>query len=325
MEILIIAEEQNGGLHRMTREAVAAAQALSKEAGLDTALLVLGDTPDAAAAEAAALDVGELLVAADPLLAGGDSDLTAEAICQVVAAEHPTYLVLGHTYRARDVLPKVSGRLGAPLLADVVGYEMADGGPRFIKPLFNGRLAAAFAAGDGRPVIVALQAAAYAADGVAAGSPPRRDISLTLDPATARCKAEPPARETEGETVDLTTADLIVSVGRGLGGEENLEVVKGLADALGAELACSRPVVDADWLPQSRQVGSSGQTIAPKLYLALGISGAAQHLVGMKGAANIVAVNTDPEAPIFDIADYGVVGDLLEVAPKLAELLGKGQ
>jgi len=325
MEILILAEEANGGLHRMSREAVAAAQALAADAGLDTALLVLGDAPEAIAEEAATLDVGELLVAADPLLADGDSDLIAEAICQVVAAEHPTYLVLGHTYRARDILPKVSARLGAPLLADVVGFEMADGAPRFIKQLFNGRLAAALAPGEARPVIVTFQAAAYAADAATTGSPARRDVTLTLDAAMARCQVEPPSREAEGETVDLTTADLIVSVGRGLGGEENLGVVQELADALGAELACSRPVVDAGWLPQTRQVGSSGQTVAPKLYLALGISGAAQHLVGMKGAANIVAVNTDPEAPIFDIADYGVVGDLLEVAPKLAELLRAAQ
>ncbi len=325
MEILILAEEANGGLHRMSREAVAAAQAFAADAGLDTALLVLGATPDAAAAEAATLDVGELLVAADPLLAGGDSDLVAEAICQVVAAEHPTYLVLGHTYRARDILPKVSARLAAPLLADVIAYEVSDGEPRFTKQLFNGRLAATLAPAEARPVIVTFQAAAYAADAAAAGSPPRRDVAITLDPATARCKAEPPLREAEGETVDLTGADLIVSVGRGLGGEENLPVIRELADALGAELACSRPVVDAGWLPQTRQVGSSGQTVAPKLYLALGISGAAQHQVGMKGAASIVAVNTDPEAPIFDIADYGVVGDLLEVAPKLTELLRAAQ
>ncbi|HBB41493.1 MAG: electron transfer flavoprotein subunit alpha [Nitrospirae bacterium CG18_big_fil_WC_8_21_14_2_50_70_55] len=321
MEILILAEAHDGALHRMTRETVAAAQALARDTHLTTALVVLGAAPNAVADAAATLEADELLVATDPLLASGDSDLMAEAICQVVRAEHPTYLLAGHTYRARDLFPRVSARLAVPLLADVVAYEMATEGPRFIKPMFNGRLRAALVPNTARPVIVTFQAAAYAPDAARPGTPPRRDLTLTLDPARARCQREAPVAPATGETVDLSGAERIVAVGRGLGSVENLPVVRDLAKALGAELACSRPVVDAGWLPQSRQVGSSGQTVAPKLYLALGISGATQHLVGMKGSAHVVAVNKDPEAPIFDLAEYGVVGDLLEVAPKLTERL----
>jgi len=321
MDILILTETTNGALHRMSREAVAAAQAFAGDLGLSTAILVLGAAPEGAATEAAAMAVDEVLAAQHDLLADYDGDLYAQAVGQVIAQESPTYLFLGHTYQARDLVAKVGARLSIPCLTDIVAYEVEGGTPRFIKPVFNNRLAAAVTATGATPTVVSLQAAAFSADQVQAGSAPTRTVDLTLDPASRRCQSEPPFREAAGEEVDLTGAELLVAIGRGLGGEENLPAVRALADALGAELACSRPVVDAGWLPQSRQVGSSGQTVAPKLYLALGISGAAQHLVGMKGSTNIVAVNTDPEAPIFDVADYGIVGDLLEVAPKLSELL----
>ncbi len=319
MDILILAEQANGTLHRATREAVAAAQALAAELDLSTAIALLGADPGPAATEAAALDVGEVLVARHELLDGYDGDLYTEAVRQLIDTEHPTYLLLGHTYQARDLVPKIGGRLTLPCLTDMVGYEVADGTPRFIKQELNNRVAAALVPLS-TPCVVSFQAGAFAADAARAGSAATREVALTLDPSMRRCTAETPVREQEtGDSVDLTTAELIVSIGRGLGKEENLPVVQALAETLGAELACSRPVVDAGWLPQTRQVGSSGQTVAPKLYLALGISGAAQHLVGMKGAATIIAINKDPEAPIFDVADYGVVADLLEVAPKLAE------
>lgn len=321
MDILVVAEHHQGELHRMTMEAIAAAQAFGAELSLSSAALLLGDDVDTARNTLTALDLGEVLVAQHEQLRDYGSDTYTDALCQVLEREKPTWVFLGHTYQARDFLPRVSGRLGIPLLSDIITYRNGQDRPVFIKQVYNGRLSAELVStGSAGRCLVSFQAAAFAADRVRAGSAVVRDLALELTAPAAGIQAEAPFRET-AEAVDLSGADLIVSVGRGLGSEENLGVAKELAGALGAELACSRPVVDAGWLPASRQVGSSGQTVSPKLYLALGISGAAQHLVGMKGAKHIIAVNKDADAPIFDVADYGIVADLMDIAPRLTEAL----
>lgn len=321
MDILVVAEHHQGELHRMTLEAVAAAQAFTGELNLSSAVLVLGNDVDAVRDTLAALDLGEVLVARHEQLHDYSSDAWTDALCQVLEREQPAWVFMGHSYQARDFLPRVSGRLGIPLLSDIIAYRNEQDRPLFIKQVYNGRLAAELlGTTSAERCLVSFQAAAYAADAVRAGSAAVRDIALELKSPAATIQAEAPFQEST-EAVDLTAADLIVSVGRGIGNEENLSTTKVLADALGAELACSRPVVDAGWLPASRQVGSSGQTVSPKLYLALGISGSAQHLVGMKGAKNIIAINKDPEAPIFDVADYGIVADLMDIAPRLTETL----
>lgn len=321
MDILVVAEHHQGELHRMTMEAIAAAQAFGAELNLSSAALLLGDDVDTARNTLTALDLGEVLVAQHERLRDYGSDTYTDAVCQVLEREQPAWVFLGHTYQARDFLPRVSGRLGIPLLSDIIAYRNGQDRPVFIKQVYNGRLSAELVStGSAGRCLVSFQAVAFAADTVRAGSAVVRDLALELMAPAAGIQAEAPFQET-AEAVDLSGADLIVSVGRGLGSEENLGVAKELAGALGAELACSRPVVDAGWLPASRQVGSSGQTVSPKLYLALGISGAAQHLVGMKGAKHIIAVNKDAEAPIFDVADYGIVADLMDIAPRLTEAL----
>ena len=232
-----------------------------------------------------------------------------------VRAIEPQLVVFAHSYQTRDWAPKLATRFGKVLISDVIAARFEDGAPVFVRQLFQGKFNADVrAAGDG-PHFVSVQAGAFPPS---EGEEPE---TVRLIPAVeARQKPEAPFRES-ARAVDLTAAPLIVSVGRGIKEEGNIPVVTKLAEALGAELAASRPICDAGWLPMERQVGSSGQTVAPKLYVAVGISGAIQHLVGMKGAKTIVAINQDANAPIFEVADYGIVGDLFEVVPALVEAI----
>ena len=185
-----------------------------------------------------------------------------------------------------------------------------------VRQLFQGKLNADVRITGAAPYFISIQAGAYRADQLQTGSPAVEPFEAQIDPSQIRSKPEEPFRES-GRAVDLTAADIIVSVGRGIKEKDNIPLVEELAQALGAELAASRPICDNGWLPMERQVGSSGQTVSPKVYVAVGISGAIQHLVGMKGAKTIIAINKDPEAPIFEVADYGIVGDLFEVVPAI--------
>ena len=250
-----------------------------------------------------------------PLLA----HYTADGIFTRFAATHPSgkagVRVFPHTYQVRDYVPALACRMGQVLIGDVIAI---DDGPVFTRQLMQGRLIGSYRhSGDG-PCFVSVQAGAFRADPTdtrpSAGPAPITTFTPTIDPAQIRTKPGEPFRDS-AQTVDLGSAQRIVSVGRGIKEAENLPLVQELAAALGAELAASRPICDNGWLPMERQVGSSGQTVAPKLYLAVGISGAIQHLVGMKGSQCIVAINKDPDAPIFEVADYGIVGDLFEVVP----------
>ena len=247
-----------------------------------------------------------------------------QALDWLIAHVRPDVVLLPHTYRVRDFAPCLAARAGRPLLSDVTGIRVEQGELIFERQLFQGRLNADYSVDGAGRVVVSLQAGAFRADAVEPGSAPIETLTPPLDDTTIRQRPEEPFRESAGE-LDLGAAELIVAVGRGIREAGNIELVRELAAALGAELAASRPVCDNGWLPIERQVGSSGQTVAPKLYIAIGISGAIQHLVGMKGARTIVAINKDAGAPIFEIADYGIVGDLFEVLPALTELLRPAQ
>ncbi len=320
MDILIILEDNNGNIHRMGLESIVAAQQLGSELGLSTGALVMGANADALAEEASQYNVDEVIKVNDPLLASYSADGYSEAVKQIIEQENPTYVLFGHTYQVRDYAPRVSAKLMKPFLVDNVALSTEGGKVVFTKQMFNAKLFSdVIPSGEG-PYLVSFQSAAFSADNAASGSASVREGSVNLDASMIKTESEEPFQEEAGG-VDLTSADLIVSVGRGIGKEENIPLAQELAKALGAELASSRPVVDAGWLPSAHQVGSSGQSVSPKMYLALGISGAIQHVVGMKGSKNIVAINKDPEAPIFEIADYGVVGDVLEIVPKLTEAL----
>lgn len=240
------------------------------------------------------------------------ADAYTAAVEELIRKENPELVVFGHTYQTRDYAPKVAARFGRVLIGDVIAGKP----PVFVRQMFQGKFNADVRiVGDG-PHFVSIQAGAWRA----IAAEPAEIFSPDLSASRLRQVPEAPFREA-ARAVDLTAAEIIVSVGRGIKEKENIPVVEALAQALGAELAASRPICDAGWLPMDRQVGSSGQTVSPKVYIAVGISGAIQHLVGMKGAKTVVAINKDPDAPIFEVAHYGIVGDLFEVVPALVEAL----
>ena len=320
MDILIVLEESNGQIHRMGLESIAAGQRLSDEMGLTAGALVLGGNADGLADQASKYQLGEVLKVNDALLESYSADGYSEAVKQIIDQENPTYVLFGHTYQVRDYVPRLSAKLNKPFLVDNIAIRVENGQPIFTKQMFNAKLSADVEANGSGPFLVSFQSAAFNMDAAAAGSASIRESTVQLDTAMIRTKSEPPFQEEAGG-VDLTSADIIVSIGRGIGKEENIPLAVELSKALGGELAASRPVVDSGWLPSAHQIGSSGQSVSPKLYLALGISGAIQHVVGMKGSKNIVTINKDPDAPIFEISDYGVVADILEIIPKLTEAI----
>jgi electron transfer flavoprotein alpha subunit len=320
--ILVIAEQREGKLNRTTWESIVAAQQLAGMAGGDgsIAVLVPGASVGGVAAELAAAQVKEVVTvehaALEPYTPDGFTAALQDAITQLA----PSHVLLPHTYQTRDFAPKLAARLDRALLTDVTGIKTAGGEPAFVRPMFQGKLTADVVPQGPAPHFVTFQIGAYRVDQVAKGPAPApvRALSVTIDASAIREKPEPPFQQAK-QAVDLSQAERIVSVGRGIKEQANIALAQKLAEALGAEIAASRPICDAGWLPMERQVGSSGQTVAPKLYLALGISGAIQHLVGMKGSSIVVAINKDPDAPIFEIADYGIVGDLFEIVPAIIE------
>jgi len=320
MSILIILEDNNGKIHRMGLESIAGAQKLASSTGLKTSAVVMGSNADALADEASQFDLEEVIRIKDELLSNYSSDGYAHAVKQIIDSESPTYVLFGHSYQVRDYVPKLSAKLMKPFLADNIALNVDGDTMTLTKQMFNAKLFSDVAPSDAGPHLISLQSAAYNADTIASGSPSVRDYEVSLDSSMLKTQSEEPFKES-AEDLDLTAAELIVSVGRGIGKEENIPLAQEFAKTIGAELSSSRPVVDSGWLPSVHQVGSSGQSVSPKMYLALGISGAIQHVVGMKGSKNIVAINKDPDAPIFEIADYGVVGDVLEILPKLNEAL----
>jgi electron transfer flavoprotein alpha subunit len=328
MSIFLVLEGSGGKVSRASWEAAAAANQLAagQPVTAQVAAVVLGAQTEALAAEAAAKSFAKVIRVEHPLLAPYTADGFTLALHELIRKESPGYIVFPHTYQVRDYAPALATRMGQVLLGDVVSIGE---GPVFTRQLMQGRLNGAYRhTGNGR-CFVSVQAGAFRADAAAgpqatsampavAAATPTEIFTPTINAAQIRTKPGEPFRG-GAQTVDLGSAQFIVSVGRGIREAENLPLVEELAKALGAELAASRPICDAGWLPMERQVGSSGQSVAPKLYLAVGISGAIQHLVGMKGSQCIVAINKDPDAPIFEIADYGIAGDLFEVVPALTE------
>jgi electron transfer flavoprotein alpha subunit len=314
--IYVVLEDRNGRIGRISFEAIAAANTLAAQSGAKPAAIVLGAQTEALAAEAATKGVAKVIRIEHPLLAQYTADGFTSALQQFIAAESPDYVVFPHSYQVRDYAPALAARLGRVLIGDVTAIT---DGPTFTRSLMQGRLSGSYKS-SGSPTLISVQSGAFRADEAQASAAEITNFAPNLEAAQIRTKPGEPFRGS-AQTVDLGSAPLIVAVGRGIKEADNLPLVQDLAAALGAELAASRPICDNGWLPIERQVGSSGQTVAPKLYLAIGISGAIQHLVGMKGSQCIVAINKDAEAPIFEVADYGIVGDLFEVVPALTEAI----
>jgi electron transfer flavoprotein alpha subunit len=318
--ILVIAEQRGGKLNRATWEAVAAAQQLA--AGKPVAILLPGSKVDSVAAELAGALVQEIVTIDHPALASYTPDGHTAALRPVIEQMSPSFVLLPHTYQSRDFAPKLAAQMERALITDVTAMKSVGGELAFVRPMFQGKLTADVVAQGPRPHLVTIQIGAFRADQAARGpsAAPIRTVGAAVDASTIRQKPEEPFQQAK-QSVDLSQAERIVAVGRGIKGQEHLPLAQRLAEALGAELGASRPICDAGWLPMERQVGSSGQTVAPKVYVALGISGAIQHLVGMKGSNVVVAINKDPDAPIFEVADYGIVGDLFEIVPALIDAL----
>jgi len=320
MDILVVLEDNNGTIHRMGIESIAAAQHMADSLGLSAGAMVMGKNADSLATKASGYSLDEVLSVNHELLNDYSSDGYAEAVKQVINKENPTYVLFGHSYQVRDYVPKISAKLMRPFLADSIAIDFDGKDLSLTKQMFNAKLFSDISPSGDAPFLISFQSASFLSDNASTGTANKREVVINLDSSMIKTESEAPFKESSGG-VDLTDAELIVSVGRGIGKEENIPMAQDLASALGAEISSSRPVVDSGWLSPSHQVGSSGQAVSPKMYLALGISGAIQHVVGMKASKNIVAINKDPEAPIFEIADYGVVGDLLEIVPKLTEAI----
>ena len=316
--ILVIAEQRGGRLNRATLETIAAAQQLAAMASLPVSVLVPGAGAAGAAGEIGALQVKEAITVDNAALEPYTPDGFTAALQDAIGQLSPTYVLLPHTYQTRDFAPKLAARMDRALITDVTGVKSTGGQTAFVRPMFQGKLTADVTPQGSAPYFVTLQIGAYRADQAAKGAAaaPVRALAVKVDASAIREKPEAPFQQAK-QAVDLSQAERIVSVGRGIKEQTNIAIAQKLAEALGAEIAASRPICDAGWLPMERQVGSSGQTVAPKLYVALGISGAIQHLVGMKGSSTVVAINKDPDAPIFEIADYGIVGDLFEIVPAI--------
>jgi electron transfer flavoprotein alpha subunit len=318
--ILVVAEQRQGKVNRASWEVIAAAQ----QAGGPITVAVLGADIAGAARELAAAAVDAVTVVDSPALAEYTADGYVIALKALIGQLSPDLVFLPHTYQARDFAPALASRLSRPLVTDVIGLRAQDGGLVYTRPVFQGKLSADVAASGPAPHLVTFQIGAFRADAAKRGASAAavNTASVNVDASAIRQKPEAPFKEAK-QAVDLSQAERIVAIGRGIKGQEHIAIAQQLAQALGAELAASRPICDAGWLPMDRQIGSSGQTVAPRLYVALGISGAIQHLVGMKGSRTIVAINKDADAPIFEVADYGIAGDLFEVVPALIAELNK--
>jgi electron transfer flavoprotein alpha subunit len=314
--ILVFIEHVDGKINRASYEAIRAAQLIGAQTGQEVSAVVFGQNIAAIAAEVAAKKVKIVYTVENEWLKSYTADGSTHAFRQVIEQLQPALVLMTHTYEVRDFAPKLAASLKRVLLGDNISYKLEDGKPVFTRQIFQGKLAADVVPVGEAPHFVSFQIGSFRGDECEAGKAEVKSLTVNLDADLVRQQPEERFKEAKA-AVDLTQAPLIVSVGRGIKEQNNIEIVRKLANALGAELAASRPICDNEWLPMDRQIGSSGQTVAPKLYLAVGISGAIQHLVGMKGSRTIVAINKDPEAPIFEIADFGIVGDLFEIVPAL--------
>ncbi len=325
--ILVVVEQREGKLNRVSWETIVAGQAMAAQTGWTLEAALVGSNVAAIANEVAATKVAKVYDIESPKLDRYTPDAFVHALKEFLG-KHPAKLVLmPHTYQVRDFVPMLATVLGTTAITDAIGYKYEGGKLTFTRQMFQGKFVADVSfAGTGQPGFVTFQNGSFRADKVEAGAAaaPVETVAVDVPDGVVRNKPQEVFKEAK-QAVDLTQAEIIVSVGRGIKEQKNIELAKQLADALGGEIAGSRPVCDNGWLPMDRQVGSSGQTVAPKLYLALGISGAIQHIVGMKGSRSVVAINKDSEAPIFEIADVAVVGNLFDIVPPLIEEVKKAK
>ncbi len=320
--ILVFIEHKDCVLNKTSLEAITAAQVIAKDLSMKVAAVLPCDKDCALAQEIAQYDLEKVIVAKNEKLGTYTPDAYADAWEQIIKITNPQYVMMSHTYQVRDFAPKVAARLGREVVGDCIRFKSDNGKLVLTRRIFLGKLDADVTIGGEAPYFITFQSGAFRGDAAEKGSASVEAMEVTVG--DVRMTPEAPFQEAKA-LVDLTKSEIIVAIGRGIKSQENIAVAQQLADALGADLAASRPICDAEWLPIDRQIGSSGQTVTPKVYIALGISGAIQHIVGMKNSSTIVAINKDAEAPIFDIADYGIVGDLFEAVPVMIEEVKKAK
>jgi electron transfer flavoprotein alpha subunit len=324
--ILVVVEQREGKLNRVSWETLAAGQALAAETGWTLEAAVVGSGVANIASEVAAKKVSKVYAVESPQLEPYTPDAFSAALKQFIESKQPKLVLMPHTYQVRDFIPKLATAMGRTAISDCIGYKKEGGKLLFTRQMFQDKLAADVSFTCDAPWFVTFQNGAFRGDKAEtkASAALVETVNVQIADGVIRNKPQEVFKEAK-QAVDLTQAEIIVSVGRGIKEQKNIELAKQLAEALGGELAASRPICDSGWLPMDRQIGSSGQTVAPKLYLALGISGAIQHIVGMKGSRTIIAINKDSEAPIFEIADYAVVGNLFDIVPPLIEEVKKAK
>lgn len=321
-QILVFIEHKDCVLNKTSLEAITAAQSIGKDLGLSVSAVLPCDKDCSLAQEMSGYAIEKVIVAKNEKLGTYTPDGYADAWEQVIKAVNPQFVVMSHTYQVRDFAPKVAARLGREVVGDCIRYKAEGGKLALTRRIFLGKLDADVTIGGDAPYFVTFQSGSFRRDNAVKGSSKVEIMDVAVG--DIRMTPEAPFQEAKA-TIDLTKSQIIVAVGRGIKSQENIALAQQLADVLGADLAASRPICDSEWLPIDRQIGSSGQTVAPKVYIALGISGAIQHIVGMKNAGTIIAVNKDSEAPIFDIADYGIVGDLFDAVPVMIEEVKKAK
>jgi electron transfer flavoprotein alpha subunit len=327
MKILVIAEQRQGKWNNASFETLVAAQQIAAATSGSITVAVIGKGVAPLADELASKKVAEALLVEHDLLENYTPDGYCTALAQVVDSAKPDLVLFPHTYQVRDFAPKLAAMLGKGMVGDCIGFRKEGDKLVFVRQMFQGKTAADVSFVGAVPWFASFQSGAFRADLIEphpSGKALVKAVKVEMKAENIRTKPLDLFKEAKA-SVDLTQAPLIVAIGRGIKAPENIAQAEAVAKALGGEIAASRPICDEGWLPMERQIGSSGQTVAPKLYLALGISGAIQHVVGMKGARTIVAVNKDQNAPIFEIADYGLVADIFEVMPALTEELQKAK
>jgi electron transfer flavoprotein alpha subunit len=327
MSILAVMEQRGGAWNRMSFETLAAARQFARELNTTACAAVLGHSIGRLAGELAPRHLEKVYAVEHALLNRYTPDAYTIALRQLLELAKPSVVLFPDSYQVLDFLPKLAASLGKVAVSGVISHRVDHGQLILTRQLFQGKVNVdARFAGDA-PHFASLQAGAYRADQLGPEGAPHpaaavENFAPRISPGDIRTRPLELFRESR-QSLDLAAADIVVSVGRGIKEAANIPLIQKLAEALGAEIGASRPICDAGWLPNERQVGSSGQTVAPKLYIAIGVSGAIQHLVGMKASRTVVAINRDPNAPIFEVADYGIVGDLFEVVPALVEALQK--
>ncbi len=317
-DTVVLVEHADGKIDSITLQLLAAGRKLAAALGGKVAALAIGHRLDGISAALQGFGMDKIFLVDDPAVAAAAGEAQAWVISQVARQLDPRIILVGYSLIGMELTPAIAVHLGMNALTNCVNLDIRDGAVIVTRPVFDNTQHTEIIVDANDAAVIALQKGAFAPIEPSSHVTPIESISIEVENIPARSRLMATSSEPAG-AVDITKAEVVVSVGRGIGSEEKIAVIADLADALGGVLACSRPVVDVGWLPRERQVGASGKSVTPKVYIACGISGAIQHLTGMRESGRIIAINKDPNAPIFQVAHFGVVGDLFEIVPALTQ------